>query len=120
MRLKHLLKLKDNENQPPWAYIATYWLAKDNYNFGPNKSKQQFKKTPFCYLDLIYYIKIRNSIFPKLKNDTKTIYNNILQNTSKDHIFFGETNWKEKINNLEFTKIRKNRYYSTSHVRSTI
>lgn len=39
MRLKHILKVKDNENQPPWTYsyllfcltehIATYRLAKD-------------------------------------------------------------------------------------------
>lgn len=29
MRTKHLLKLKYKENQPPWTYLATYWLAKD-------------------------------------------------------------------------------------------
>ena len=36
LRLKHLLSLKHNENQLPWTYFATYWLAKDIYNFGPN------------------------------------------------------------------------------------
>ena len=33
MRLKHLLNLKENEKQPPWTYIAKYWLAKYFYNY---------------------------------------------------------------------------------------
>ena len=38
MRLKHLQTLEKNENQPPWMFLATYWLAKGIYNYGPNYS----------------------------------------------------------------------------------
>ena len=34
MRIKHLLSLKQNEEQPSWTYRATYWLAKDICNYG--------------------------------------------------------------------------------------
>ena len=33
MRIKHLLTLKQIENQPPWKHIAIYWLGKDIYNY---------------------------------------------------------------------------------------
>lgn len=34
MKIKHLLNSKQKEKQPPWTYLATYWLAKDIYKFG--------------------------------------------------------------------------------------
>ena len=43
----------------------------------------------------MYYIKTQNPNIPKLKNETKTVYKNILQNGSKDHIIFGKTLWKK-------------------------
>ena len=36
MRIKHLLTLKQKENKPAWIQIATYWLAKDIYNYNKN------------------------------------------------------------------------------------
>ena len=33
MRIKHLLTLKQKQNQPPWMNIAIYWLGKDIYNY---------------------------------------------------------------------------------------
>lgn len=55
MRAKHLLNLKCKENQPPWTYLATYWLAKDIYKFGKDyhylksnsRAKTTNQKTPF-------------------------------------------------------------------------
>ena len=125
MRIKHWLSLKQNEKQPSWTYIAAYWLAKDIYNYGReyyylkqnNRTKTTHQKTPFYYRDLTYYIKTQNPNIPKLKNETKTIYKSILQKGSQDHIIFGKTLWKNKIQNLDFTKIWKKRYnfYSQTH-----
>ena len=30
--MKHLLTLKQQQNQPPWMGIAIYWVGKDIYN----------------------------------------------------------------------------------------
>ena len=70
----------------------------------------------------MYYIKTQNPNIPKLKNETKTVYKNILQNGSKDHIIFGKTLWKNKINNLDFGKIWKNTYcsYSQPHTSNLV
>ena len=70
MRLKHILKVKDNENQPPWTcsyllfclaeHITTYRLAKDitsDQIINTSKTttvKTTNQKNPFCYYVLIY------------------------------------------------------------------
>ena len=91
MRIKHLLNLKQNEKQSPWMYIATYWLAKDIYNYGKehnylknnNRAKTTYQKTPFHYRHLMHYIKTQNPNIPKLKNETKTIHESLLSVETK-------------------------------------
>ena len=61
MGLKHLLNLKQQEKQPPWMYSATYWLAKDIYNYSKefhylrnnNRAKTTNKGAPFYYKELV-------------------------------------------------------------------
>ena len=120
MRIKHLLSLKQNQKQPPWTYIATYWLVKDIYNYGQeyhylkknNRARTTHQKNPFYYRDLMHYIKTQNPNIPKIKNETKASYKIIIQKGSQEHIISGETVWKNKIQNSDFTKIWKNTYYS--------
>ena len=122
MRLKHLLNLKQHPKQPPWMYLATYWLAKDIYNYSKefhnlrnnNRAKTTNKESPFYYKDLVQYIKYRNTNITKLKNETKIIYKNILHQGSQNHVIYGETMWKNEIPNSEFTKIWAITYYSYS------
>ena len=123
MRLKHLLNLKQQqEKQPSWMYLATYWLAKDIYNYSKefhylrnnNRAKTTNKEAPFYYKDLVQYIKYQNTNITKLKNETKIIYKNILQQGSQNHVIYGETMWKNEIPDLDFTKIWTNTYYSYS------
>ena len=85
MRIKHLLTLKQKEQKPPWMYIAIYWLAKEIYNYNkdyyPLKKNNILKSTqtvPFYYRDIIYYIKTQNQKIPNIKNETKTLYKDIL------------------------------------------
>ena len=131
MRLRHLLNLKQQEKQLPWMYSATYWLAKDIYNYSKefhylrknNRVKTTNKEAPFYYKDLVQYIKYQNTNITKLKNETKIIYKNILQQGLQNHVIYGETMWKNKIPNLDFTKIWTNSYYSylpTAHIRPII
>ena len=120
MWIKHLLNLKHKENPSPWTYLATYWLAKDIYKFGKeynylksdNRIKPINQKTPFYYNELIQYIKTQSSTIPKTKAITKILYNNVLEKVSKDHVIYGETQWKSKLINLQFSKIWNNIYYS--------
>ena len=121
MRIKHLLTLKQKEHKPPWMYIAIYWLAKEIYNY--NKDYHHLKKNnilksiqtvPFYYRDIIHYIKTQNKKIPNIKNETKTIYKDIILKGSKNHIINGESKWKEKIFNLDFKKIWKNTFFSYS------
>ena len=57
---------------------------------------------------------IKHKTIPKLKNEAKTIYKIILQKGSQNHIIFGETQWKNKLQNIDFTKILKKTYCSYS------
>lgn len=98
-------------------YLATYWLAKDIYNYSKdfhylknnNRTKTTNKDAPFCHKDLVQYIKEQNPNLIKLKNLAKIIYKNILQPGSQNHIIYGET-----LPNWDFTKIWTNTYYSHS------
>ena len=78
MRIRHLLTLKQQENQPPWMHIAVYWLGKNIYNYNKDyyhlKSKTTLKTTktaPFYCRELIYYIKSQNTNRPNLKMKLK-------------------------------------------------
>ena len=51
---------------------------------------------PFCYGDLVYYIKTQNPNIPNLQNKPKIIYENILEKGSENHSVFGEENGKIK------------------------
>lgn len=103
MRLKHLLNLKQKQEQPPWMHLATYWLAKDIYNYSKdfhylknnNRTKTTNMNARFYYKDLVQYIKDQNPNITKLKNETKIIYKNILQQGSQNHVIYGETLWKK-------------------------
>ena len=107
MRIKHLLTLKQKENKPAWMQIATYWLAKDIYNYNKNYNylkhnniTKTSKIPPFYYRELIYYMKTQNPKIPHLKTGTKEIYNNILQNGSQNYTIFGEKKVERKNNYL--------------------
>ena len=56
----------------------------------------------FYYRDLIYYIKTQNPKLPNPKNETKIIYQSILEEGSKKQTIFGEKQWKDKVTNLDF------------------
>ena len=68
MRIKHLLQLKQKQNNPPWKKIATYWTAMDLYNYSKqyhflmdnNRIETVNNKKPYYYQDIIYYIKNEN------------------------------------------------------------
>ena len=107
MRIKHLLTLKQIENQPPWKHIAIYWLGKDIYIYNYNKEFNLLKSSNitktnkmlppfFYYRDLVCYIKTQNPNIPNLQNKTKIIYKNILEKGSQNHNIFGEKNGKIK------------------------
>lgn len=122
MRTKHIVNLKYRENLPPWTHLATHWLAKDIYKFGKennylannNRVKTTNKKMSFYYNDILHYIKNQNPNLPETKATTKVLYTNILQQGSKNHIIFRECQWKNKIRNVQFSKIWNNTYNSYS------
>ena len=120
MKVKHMLSLKEQTQAPPWTFLATYWLATYLYNLSSDynyfKSNNRIKafnlKTPFCYYDLVDYIKNQNNTIIKGKPITKTIYQTMLIHGCKEHTIFGEILWKNKIFNIYFAKIWKYTYHS--------
>ena len=74
MRIKHILKIKQNTNTLTWENIATYWLALDlhkiskSYQFlmSNNRVKTVNRNKPFYYNDIIYYIKNENTKIQKI------------------------------------------------------
>ena len=91
MRIKHLMTLNQKENPPPWKNLATYWLTLDIHNYtkdfrflmNNNRTKTINGKKPFYYKDIIDYIKSQNKKITQLKPETKTIYQNIIQQHTK-------------------------------------
>ena len=86
-------------------------MAKEIYHYNKNycqlKNNNILKTSrtaPFYYRELTHYIKTQNPKRPNIKNETKTIYKNILEKGSQDNIVFEEQKWKEKIISLDFTK----------------
>ena len=119
MTLKHLLNLKYQEKPPIWTYLAIYWLAKDinkygkeyNYLKSNNRTKTLNTDSPFYYKDLIEYFKTQNPNIKK-KIITKILYNDIRNKGSENYTIQGEIQWKNKLQNLQFTKIWNNIYYT--------
>ena len=115
-----MLTLKQKENPPPWKNLATYWTSTDIYNYSKeyrflmdNKRTKTLQCTkPFYYQDIISYIKNYNKNITKTKIETKTIYQKIIQEGSKEHTIAGEIVWKKHIPNLNFEKIWNNSFQS--------
>ena len=120
MRIKHLMTLNQKENPPPWKNLATYWVTSDIHNYtkqfnflmNNNRTKTINGKKPFYYKDIIDYIKSQNKKITQIKPETKTIYQNIIQQHIKQYKIAGETQWKNHIPNINFEKIWKNTYKS--------
>ena len=79
IHIKRLLTLKDQEKQPPWMSIGTYWLEEDNYNkefhhLKNNSITKTNKRTPLLLGPNILY---KNPTSQTCKNKTKIIYKNI-------------------------------------------
>ena len=77
-----------------------------------NRTKTINGKKPFYYKDIIDYIKSQNKKITQIKPETKTIYQNIIQQHIKQYKIAGETQWKNHIPNINFEKIWKNTYKS--------
>ena len=128
MRIKHLMTLKQKENPPSWKNLATYWLTMVIYKYtkefhflmNNNRIKTTNGKKPFYYKDIIDYIKNQNKNMPNIKPQTKIIYQNILQQHTKQHKTAGEIQWKNHIANINLEKIWKNTYKSSIHERPTL
>ena len=99
MRIKHILQLKQTHKTPSWKNLATYWLAIDIHNFSKdfrflmdnNRTKTINGKKPYYYQDIVYYIKNENKDIKTLPNvTTKNIYQEIIQEGSKQHKVAGE------------------------------
>ena len=112
MKLKHMLTQKEQTQPPLLTFVDTYWLATYLYNLSSDynyfKSNNRIKafnlKTPFCYCDLVDYIKNQDNTIIKEKPITKTIYQTMLNHGCKEHTIFGETLWKNKVFNIYFAK----------------
>ena len=113
MRTKHLMTLNQKEKPLPWKHLATYWLTSDIHNYtqevnflmNNNRTKTINRKKPFHYKDIIDYIKTLNKKITQRKPETKTIYQNILQQHTKQYKIAGEAQWKNHIPNINFEKI---------------
>ena len=98
MRIKHLMTLKQKENLPSWKNLTTYWLTTDIHKYAKefhflmnnNRTKTINGKKPFYYKDIIDYIKNHNKNIPNIKPETKIIYQNILQQHTKQYKTVGE------------------------------
>ena len=77
-----------------------------------NRTKTINGKKPFYYKDIIDYIKSQNKKITQTKPETKTIFQNIIQQHTNQYKIAGETQWKNHIPNINFEKIWKNTYKS--------
>ena len=73
-----------------------------------NRTKTINGKKPFYYKHIIDYIKSQNKKITQIKPETKTIYQNIIQQHIKHYKIAGETQWKNHIANINFEKNCKN------------
>ena len=75
-----------------------------------NRTKNLIDKKPFYYNDITNYIKNKNQNIPKLKLQTKIIYQKIIEERTERHTIAGEIQWKKQLPNINFEKILKNTY----------
>ena len=90
MRIKHFLKLKAENNQEPWIIITGYNLASILYRIIDNPQPIIY----FYYEDIISHIKIQKSIL-YTQNNSKNIYNQILQNDYEKYQLIGQSIWNQ-------------------------
>ena len=120
MRIKHLLTLKQYLKSPPWKNLTTHWLTIDIYNYSKDfqflmdysRTKTLNNKKPIYYQDIMCYIKNNNQEITKTKAETKTIYQKIIQDGSKQHAIAGEIQWKKHLPTIDFKQIWKNTFES--------
>ena len=120
MRIKHLLTLKQYLKSPPWKNLTTHWLTIDIYNYSKDfqflmdysRTKTLNNKKPIYYQDIMCYIKNNNQEITKTKAETKTIYQKIIQDGSKQHTIAGEIQWKKHLPTIDFKQIWKNTFES--------
>ena len=114
------MTLKQKENPPSLKNLATYWLTTDIHKYTKefhflmknNKIKTINAKKPFYYKDIIDYIKNHNENIPNIKTETKIIYQNILQQHTKQNKTAGKIQWKDHKPNINLEKLWKNTYKS--------
>ena len=118
MRTKHSLTLKQKKDPSSWEDLVTYWLTIDIHNYSKgnkvlmenNRTKNLIDKKPFYYNDITNYIKNKNQSIPKLKLQTKIIYQKIIEERTERHTIAGEIQWKKQLPNINFEKILKSTY----------
>ena len=98
MRIKYFLKLKEETHQEPWIILTRYNLISIGYRIHKHFRYMISNKTitteqpviNFYYEDIIPYIKKQNSILD-LQNNSRTIYNQILQNEYSKYLIIGQS-----------------------------
>ena len=72
-----------------------------------NRTKTISGRKLFYYHDIIHYIKNHNKNITKTKIETKTIYQKVIQEGSKQHTIAGEIQWKKNCQILILKKYRR-------------
>ena len=106
MRLKHFIKLKEQDNQESWILLTRYNLATMLYRLHKGfrymitnkylKTKQP--QITFYYNDTLTYIKKHNKIL-NFKNNSKIIHTKIIQNEYDKYLIIGQSIWNQYIQN---------------------
>ena len=112
IREKHVPKLKRDLKASLRKNLATYWLTLDTrhsqvcnrFSF-PNgqpqsKNLKQQKTFPLSRYNILSYN--QNQEITKTKAETKTIYQKIIQEGSKQHTIAGEIQWKKHLPTIDF------------------
>ena len=107
MRIKHFLKLKAENNQETWIIITRYNLASILYRIIDNPQPIIY----FYYEDIISHIKTQKSIL-YTQNNSKNIYNQILQNDYEKYQLIGQSIWNQFTEQNLWNQIWNNTFYS--------
>ena len=119
MRLKHFIRLKEQDNQESWILLTRYNLATMLYRLHKGfrymitnkylKTKQP--QITFYYNDILTYIKKHNKIL-NFKNNSKIIHTKIIQNEYDKYLIIGQSIWNQYIQNNPWKQLWKNTFYS--------
>ena len=121
MRIKHFLKLKVETNQETWIILTSYDLGSTLYQLHKdfrymisNKFiKTEQLKINFYYEDIITYIKRQKTIL-NLQNNSKLIYNQIIQNEYNNYLIIGQSIWNQYLTQNPWNQLWENTFYSYS------